>query len=68
VNEKGCRIGETHPAAKFTDGEVMMVFNLKALGWGYRRISRKLEMSKSQVRKILKGQARCQTVREFKQI
>ncbi len=60
VNERGLRIGEDHPNAKYTNGEIEMVLSLRDEGKSYGEICRLVEMPKSTVRNIIKGQRRCQ--------
>ena len=62
VNERGRRIGQDHPRARYTDGEVAMVWVLRDEGWGYRRIAQALQMPRSTVRAIVAGRMRCQSV------
>lgn len=66
VNEKGCRIGQDNPAAVLTDHEVDIVFELREEGWGYGRIAKKMEVSKSLIRDIVKGTARFQHAVSYK--
>lgn len=68
VNEAGLRVGEDHPRAKYTDGEIAMVHALRDAGWGYRAIAKKLEMPRSTVRNICRGTQRCQTAVRVKVI
>ena len=45
--------GERHPLAKLSDHEVeMMRWQHEHLGWGYRRLVKWWEISKTQVRRI----------------
>ncbi|MFJ0380956.1 helix-turn-helix domain-containing protein [Bordetella bronchiseptica] len=60
VNDAGFRVGQDHPRARYTDGEVAMVHNLRDDGWSYRAIAQKLDMPKSTVRNICRGLQRCQ--------
>lgn len=53
VSETGHRIGEDHPNARYTDGEVEAVHRLRAAGWGYKRIAGTMEMPRRTVRDIL---------------
>lgn len=66
VNARGHRVGQDHPHAVLTDREVEIVFELREVGWGYRRIAAKLEVSKSLIRRIVKGEVRGQQVARFK--
>jgi Mor family transcriptional regulator len=60
TNENGRSIGEDHHRAKLTNGDVDMLLALRDEGWSYGRLARKFEVSKSQVRNIVKGYKRCQ--------
>lgn len=68
LNEKGARIGEYHPRAKLTDSDVGRVFELRESGWGYKRIAVAMEISKSQVRRILRGEQRGQLPVRFRRV
>ena len=59
-NERGYRIGQSHPRARSSDHEVELVRDLRDQCWTYSSIARKLEMSKSTVAEILEGRIRCQ--------
>ena len=61
INERGLRIGEDHQNARYTNGEVDMVHQLRDNGWGYKRISQAVEMPLRTVRDICNGRRRCQT-------
>lgn len=61
VNDRGLRVGEDHPQAKLTDHEIEIIRHLHLDGWGYGAIALKFEVSKSQVRNIVKGRKRGQT-------
>jgi hypothetical protein len=67
-NEIGRRIGQDHPRAKLTDGDVELTLRLHEEGWGYGRIASKLGASKSHVRHIVKGHRRCQTPARYKAV
>lgn len=67
VNEKGLRIGKTHPRAKYSDSEIDLVLELRDEGLGYKRIAKKLEMPIRTVRDICNGRRRCQTAARFRQ-
>lgn len=69
VNERGCRIGQDHPRAKLTNHEIELLLRLHdEEGWGYRRLAKKFEISKSQARLIVKGANRWQVAARFKVI
>ena len=61
VNDRGLRIGEDHPQAKVSDTDVRLIQALHREGMGYGAIAEKFELSKSQVRNIVKGRKRGQT-------
>ncbi len=66
LNARGRRIGEHHPSAVLTERDVQLLFELREEGWGYGRIARKLECSKTQVKRIVKGTHRGQHAARFK--
>lgn len=68
VNDAGLRVGEDHPRARYTDGEIAMVHTLRDDGWSYRAIAEKLGMPKSTVRNICRGLQRCQAAVRVKTV
>lgn len=66
VNEKGYRIGQDHHKARYSDSEVEMVWKLRDLGWGYKRIAAAVEMPIRTVRAFLSGCTRCQCAVAYK--
>ncbi|KAA3649383.1 MAG: hypothetical protein DWQ11_18745 [Proteobacteria bacterium] len=68
VNERGLRIGEDHQNARYTDGEVTLVLELRDEGKSYGEIARLAEMPKSTVRDICKGRRRCQCAARWKTV
>lgn len=66
VNERGLRIGEDHQNARYTDGEVAMVLELRDAGWGYKRIAKAVDMPRTTVRDICTGRRRCQTAAQWR--
>lgn len=68
VNEIGRRVGDSHHNAKLTNHEVEMLIGMHGDGLGYRRLSIMFEVSKSLVRNIIKGRARCQYVHEWRKV
>lgn len=60
LNEKHCRIGESHPRAKLTDAEVDLVFALREEGLSLAAIAAKLEVTKGCIWKITQGLRRGQ--------
>lgn len=61
LNDRGQRIGETHPQAKYSNGEVAAVLALRDQGLTYSQIAKACEMPKSTVACICSGKRRCQT-------
>jgi DNA-binding NarL/FixJ family response regulator len=58
INERGRRVGESHPKARLTDHEVDLLFELYEQGLTIMEIARKFELRKSTVNDILKGRRR----------
>lgn len=55
---KGHRVGQDHPNAVLTDGEVQAMRDLREEGKTYEWLAEKFEVSKSSVAKICKYQRR----------
>lgn len=68
VNERGLRVGEDHQNAKLTDAEIDVLLEFRQRGWGYKRLAKKFEISKAQVRRICSGAARHQTPSAFRRV
>lgn len=68
LNERGRRIGDSHPRAKLTDREVELVLQLRAQGWTYDAIRVKLGVSKSCIAQICRGEKRNHTAVAFKTV
>ncbi len=68
VNEIGRRIGQDHHNAKLTNHEVELLLTMHGEGMGYRRLSAVFEVSKSLVRNIVKGRARCQAASSWRTV
>ena len=60
TNEHGHPIGEDHHRAKLTNQDVDLILALRDEGWSYGQLAKKFEVSKSQVRNIVKGLERVQ--------
>lgn len=58
VAENGKRIGDSHPLAKLGDDEVDLVKTLAREGLSYSAIAAKMDISKSQVGRIVRGEQR----------
>jgi predicted transcriptional regulator len=65
-NEKGRRVGDSHPMAKLTDHEVELVLSLIDGGMTVRQVADKFEVSKSCIWHIITGRRRCQIVTKVK--
>ncbi len=61
LNDLGQRIGETHPQARYSNGEVAGVLALRDQGLSYSQIATACQMPKSTVAHICRGDRRCQT-------
>lgn len=68
VNDRGYRIGEDHPHARYTNGEVKMVLRLRNKKFSYGKIAKMVEMPKSTVRDICTGRRRCQYPNRWKTV
>lgn len=66
VNERGQRIGESHPRAVLTDHEVELLLELRAEGFSYGWLARKFEVHKQTVAKICTGARRSQIAAVFR--
>lgn len=55
VNERGLRVGESHPRAVLSDHEVELVLELRAEGYSYGWLARTFEVHKQTVAKICQG-------------
>lgn len=66
VNERGQRIGESHPRAVLTDHEVELLLELRAEGFSYGWLARKFEVHKQTVAKICTGTRRSQIAAIFR--
>lgn len=62
VNERGLRIGESHPAAVLADSEVDRLRELRErLGWPYSKLAEWFGVSKTCVAKLCRYELRAQT-------
>lgn len=60
VNERGLRVGESHPRAVLTDHEVDLMLELREEGYSYSWLARTFEVHKQTVAKICQGVRRGQ--------
>ena len=65
-NERGWRIGEDHPRAKYTDHEVSQVLYFRSLGMTYREISARLEIPWTTIRAMCSGAIRSERPARFR--
>lgn len=68
IGEKGQRLGEFHPKAKYSDREISILFNLRDRGFGYKKLSAILGMPIGTVKSICRGAARNQTPADYREI
>ena len=68
VNERGQRIGETHPQAKYSNGEVFLLLSLRDQGLTYSQIAQACGIPKSTVAHICRGDRRCQTPARYSMV
>lgn len=66
VNDRGLRIGESHPRAVLTDHEVDLLIELRDAGLSYRWIAATMEISIKQAWRICVGQQRGQVATKYK--
>ena len=67
VDERGNRIGETHPRAKLTDAMVRMILVLHEQHHiGYDRLAVQFEVSKTTIQRICTYQQRVSVAARFK--
>ena len=60
VNERGLRVGESHPRAVLSDHEVELMLELREDGYSYGWLAKKFEVHKQTVAKICQGVRRGQ--------
>lgn len=71
VNERGRRIGDSHPLAKLSNREVELVLALRREDpkrWTYDALRRKFSVSKSCIAWICRGEKRNHTAAAFKTV
>ena len=61
VNDRGLRVGESHPRAVLSDHEVELMLALREEGFSYGWLGRKFEVHKQTAAKICQGARRGQT-------
>lgn len=68
VNERGRRIGESHPRAKLTDHEIDLIRDLAEEGMSYRQIAAKFEIFFTHVGDIVRCAKRAQIPERAKRV
>lgn len=68
VNGGGRRVGDYHPNAKLSDGDVELILGMHSEGWGYKRLAQKFDVTPSAVRHICKGRNRGQRPERWKRV
>jgi hypothetical protein len=68
INEKGRRIGEDHPLARFSNHDIDLMQRLKDEGVSLRRIAEIMECSVDQVKSVSCGRRRGQYPARFKRV
>lgn len=68
MNENGRRVGDYHPNAKLSDGDVELLLEMHSEGWGYKLLAQKFEVTPSAVRYICKGRNRSQRPERWKKV
>lgn len=66
VNDRGLRIGESHPRSVLTDAEVDLLLELRDAGLTLGVLAAKFDVSKGCVAKIVSGQRRGQVAAEWR--
>lgn len=62
ISDKGKRCGQSHGQAKLTDHEVELMRKLHESGYGYKRLAKLFEISRSQAMRIVRYERRVATV------
>lgn len=74
LNDKGLRIGTSHPRAKLSDAAIELILELRDAGLSYGAIARKFDdpaeptVSKTMVWKVCQGLVRAQIVARVKTV
>lgn len=68
VNDRGQRIGESHPRAVLTDHEVELLIELRSEGYSYRWLAEKFEITKMHAWRICMGVKRGQIAVRWRRI
>lgn len=70
VNERGRRIGESHPRARLTDHEIDLIRELAEEGMSYTKIAEKFEgmVSRNSIGEIVRCEKRAQIPARMKRL
>lgn len=68
IGPAGTPVGESHPAARYTDQEILDCLELRLAGMSLGEISIKMEIPKRTLRDIFSGRIRAQHPVEFKKL
>jgi len=68
INEKGERVGDSHPLAKLSDSEVETMRRLNEGGMTYLNLAEKFEVPVRTVKAICRYERRNQTVARVKEV
>jgi DNA invertase Pin-like site-specific DNA recombinase len=68
LNERGCRIGDSHHRAVLTDHEVMTMRDMRDGGASYRELARSFEVALGTAWRICACEIRAQTVAQVKRL
>ena len=68
LNDWGRRFDETHPQARYSNGEVSGVLARRDQGLSYSQIATACQMPKSTVAHICRGDRRCQTPARYSMV
>ena len=69
LNERGHRIGESHPRAKYSDALINRLRDLhEQEGLGCRKLARMFHLDVRYVQRVLSYERRCQVARDWKRI
>lgn len=66
VDDRGMRVGESHPKARLTDHEVALLLAMRAEGSSYNALATIFEVPKHTVAAICKGRRRVSIATQFR--
>ena len=68
VNDRGRRVGESHPRAKLSNREVRLMLELRGQGLSFDRLARVFECAKSTAADICHGRNRSQVATQVRRV